>query len=450
MPHRPSTVRSRPGPRRRVAAAALATVAVLVAGALPAVAVDPPSPVVLTVDEGRDRTAGSAQICLDDWADAALYRWDSVNQTWVLAASLPERAPGCHVVELDLGTTQAEHAGRYRAVASPADLPTTGDDPGDLDVVVRLAPAVVATHPVDAVVTAGEDATFTAAAERPLTSRAPAPRAQWQTSPGGGQWDPVDGATGDTWTVTTSSALDGLLVRAVYTRTPSNAYQLAPEPVATRAAGLTAWSGVAVELEPQDVVATAGEEVTFDVGRVWGVAPVHLQWESAPPGGDFEPVPGATAASVTLTAGTGAAVDGARFRLCHGNDYSAWWCGGRVAQLTVLPAPAAPEVIADPVPVRALLGEDVAFAAEATGADTVRWERRAPGSETWAPIAGEATTRLEVTAADSLDGTEFRAVFGNGVGETASRGATLTLVRVPPVAVTVAPSTVLVAALPGW
>lgn len=449
MPHRPSPVPARPHRRRSVAAAALAAVAVLVASALPAAAVDPPSPVVLTVDEGRDRTAGSAQICLDDWTRADLYRWDPANQTWVHAAPLPEHAPGCHVVEFDLGTTQAEHAGRYRAASSPVDLPTAGDDPGDFDVVVRLAPAVIAAHPEDALVTAGEDATFTAAAERALTSGSPPARAQWQTSRDGGQWDPVEGATGDTWTVTTSSAHHGLYVRAVYTRTPWHAYQLAPDAVATRVAGLSAWSGVALELEPQDVVATAGDEVTFDVGRVWGVAPVHLQWESAAPGGDFEPVPGATAASVTLTAGAGPAVDGARFRLCHANDYSARWCTGE-ALLTVLPAPAAPEVTADPASVRALPGEPVAFAAEATDADTVRWERRASGAEAWAPVAGEATNRLEVTATAVLDGAEFRAVFGNGVGETATRGATLTLLVLPPVHVTVTASAVVVAGLPGW
>lgn len=455
MPHPPSRTPDRPHrrPRRRLAAAALALAALLVAGALPAAAVDPPSPVVVRVTEGVDRTAGSVEVCLDDWREAWIYRWDEINTAWVAVYfDVPRNDPGCHVLSWDLGSTIPDHAGRYRVVASPMDLPSSGAEPGDFDVVVQLARAVVTEHPADTVVTGGETAEFTAAAAPPTSAGSPRARPQWQVMVDGTPWSFVDGATEEVWQAGTREADGTALVRVAYTRVPLNAFQIAPEPAYTDPARLTVWASVALERAPRDAEVPAGDEVTFDVGRVWGVAPV-LQWEHLAPGSEWEPVPGAVGSALTLAAGTGVAVDGARFRLCHENAFSGRACSAEAALAVTYTAP---EVTRHPEPVTALPGEPVTFVAEAEGVESSWWESRPQGGD-WAPAdavarveGGWPETGLTVWAAADLDGTGYRAVFRNGDQETATDPARLTVLVLPPVDVSVAAVVRLVDRLPGW
>lgn len=459
MPHRPSPSAARPIPRhrhrRRVAGVALALAALLAAGASPATAAERQAHLAMIVPEGRHATAGSLTICRLDWRDVGIYRWDATSSAWVFAQSTPEFGPGCHEVEFDLGTAVPEHAGRYR-IGAPGEMPPDASGPGHIEVQVALASPTVTASPEDAVVTAGETASFVAAASVTPGSSSPPARAQWQTSRDGVVWEDVAGATRDAWTMPATWADDDLRVRAVYSRTPLSSFQLAPDEAATGPARLTVWLGVGLERAPRDVEAVAGADATFDVGRVWGVAPVRLQWESAPPGGDFEPVPGATGPSLTLTAGAGPAVDGTRFRLCHANDHSARACSAG-ASLTVHPAPAPPVVTADPEHVIALPGEPVELAAAATGVDSVRWERRAPG-EDWEALvikllavpSSTFRTTTELVATADLHGSEYRAVFVNGTGETPTTTARLTVRVLPPAHVTVSASTRAVDRLAGW
>jgi hypothetical protein len=466
VPHRPSsalpapTARTAPSAlptrprRRRPAGPAAALAAVLALVALPAAAADEPSGarsgVVHRFTEAVDRTAGTTEMCLDDWDRFALFRWESHvgGSTWVYAHDLPEHAPGCHAVTWDLGTTQAEHGGRYFAVEW-SDPPAAPTGPSAFEVLVDLAPAVVLTHPGDATVSAGDTAEFRAAVA-PRPSNGPLPVARWQTSPDGVLWEDVPGATGDALALPTQVGQDGALVRAVYSRTPWHDHMLAPEEVATEPARLTVWTGVGLERAPRDAQAAAGEVVTFDVGQVWGVAPVALQWEHRAPGGDWEPVAGETGASLSLVAGAGVAVDGARFRLCHANDHSARACTPDAALGVLHPAP---EVTLHPEPVTALPREPVEFVAGATGAESVHWESRAPGGE-WELVPGTegagGTGSWALRAEADLDGTEYRAVFRRGDLETATDPALLTVRVLPPADVSVTAVVRLVDRLPGW
>ncbi|MFD8714734.1 HtaA domain-containing protein [Streptomyces anulatus] len=71
------------------------------------------------------------------------------------------------------------------------------------------------------------------------------------------------------------------------------------------------------------------------------------------------------------------------------------------------------------------------FAAAATGADSVRWERSTDRGTTWSTVPGATTATLSVKAAAALDGHRYRAVFVNASGETATSAATLTVSAVP-------------------
>jgi len=77
------------------------------------------------------------------------------------------------------------------------------------------------------------------------------------------------------------------------------------------------------------------------------------------------------------------------------------------------------------------------FTAAASGdpAPSVRWQSRAPGNALFENVPGGTGEILAVEVGVAEDGTEYRAVFANDVGEVASDAATLTVKAVPSFAV---------------
>ncbi|MFJ7949785.1 immunoglobulin domain-containing protein, partial [Streptomyces sp. NPDC096354] len=79
-------------------------------------------------------------------------------------------------------------------------------------------------------------------------------------------------------------------------------------------------------------------------------------------------------------------------------------------------------------------GQDATFTATASGkpAPTVQWQRRSGDNAAWADIPGATTSTYTLSKATSADnGSQFRAVFTNTAGRTATQTATLT-VNTPP------------------
>ena len=106
------------------------------------------------------------------------------------------------------------------------------------------------------------------------------------------------------------------------------------------------------------------------------------------------------------------------------------WVASFVADLgSGAPAQVAPVVTEQPVPVRAKLGSTVTFTTAATGnpEPTVRWQVRWFGGP-WVAVPGATSTTLSVRATPLRVGTEYRAVFTNEVGTTATNPARLTIV----------------------
>ena len=98
----------------------------------------------------------------------------------------------------------------------------------------------------------------------------------------------------------------------------------------------------------------------------------------------------------------------------------------QVATLTV--AKSAPVITTHPAPVRAALGKTVTFTAAATGypTPTVTWQVRWFGSP-WVTVPGAKSTTLTFKATVLSLGTEYRAVFKNAAGTTATNPARLTI-----------------------
>src|SRR5205807_373622 len=120
---------------------------------------------------------------------------------------------GATSTTLNVPTTDTSLSGRkYRAVFSNS-AGTASSDAATLTVnPVAVAPSVT-TQPVDQAVTAGQTASFSAAA-----SGTPTPTVQWQVSTNGGSsYSDISGATSTTLNVsTTDTSLNGRKYRAVF------------------------------------------------------------------------------------------------------------------------------------------------------------------------------------------------------------------------------------------
>jgi predicted alpha/beta superfamily hydrolase len=125
---------------------------------------------------------------------------------------------------------------RFIYAAPGTTIPGTAVD--DLDEPAPAAPQVT-TQPTAAQITAGQDATFTAAA-----SGTPAPSVQWESKlPNAGDWVAVSDATGSTYTVAAAAAsATGTQYRAVFTNASGEA--------TTDAATLTVTADATVTPDP--------------------------------------------------------------------------------------------------------------------------------------------------------------------------------------------------------
>ncbi len=91
------------------------------------------------------------------------------------------------------------------------------------------------------------------------------------------------------------------------------------------------------------------------------------------------------------------------------------------------PAPIAPAVTSHPQSTTVEDGRTASFTVSASGRPlTYRWQSRT-GTSAWTDVDGATTAALTVTATRALDGTRYRVVISNALGEAVSREATLTV-----------------------
>jgi hypothetical protein len=183
-------------------------------------------------------------------------------------------------------TTASLNGYRYRAVfTNAAGSATTAA----ATLTVLTAPAVT-RNPVSQTVTAGQSATFTAAASGNL-----APTVQWQVSTDGGHtFANIAGATGTTLTLAnTTGSQNGLMYRAVFTNGVGSA--------ATAAATLTVRYAPVVAVNPVSQSVSAGQTVTFTAAATGNPAPT-VQWQVSTDGGiTFTNIAGATSTTLILS-----------------------------------------------------------------------------------------------------------------------------------------------------
>ena len=268
------------------------------------------------------------------------------------------------------------------------------------------------TQPTSQTVIAGQTATFIAAA-----SGTPTPTVQWQLSTNGGKTftNMADG-TSTTLTLTgTTVTQNGYQYRAVFTNNAGSA--------TTKAATLTVKPLVAPKIttQPTSQTVIAGQTATF-IAAASGTPTPTVQWQLSTNGGKtFTNMAGGTSTTLTLT-GTTTTQSGTQYRAVFTNSRRLGT--SNAATLTVKPL-VAPKITTQPTSQTVIAGQTATFTAGASGTPTtVQWQLSTNAGKTFSNIAGATATTLKLTGTTTTQsGTQYRAVFTNGVGSATTRAA---------------------------
>jgi hypothetical protein len=253
----------------------------------------------------------------------------------------------------------------------------------------------------------GQAATFSVVASgRDLTY-------QWQKDSGSGFAD-IAGATSASYTTPVTTAADeGSRFRVVVSNPVSSA--------TSSEVTLTVLVSPAISVQPGDLSVVAGTTATFGV-TASGTAPLTYQWQKDS-GAGFTNIAGATSASYTTPATT-LADDGSRYRVVVSNVAGSVTSG--VANLTVTLVAVAPAITTPPANQTVGEGQTATFSVVATGTSPLSYQWQKDGGSGFAAITG-ATSASYTTPATTLadDGSRYRVVVTNAVGNVTSAAATL-------------------------
>jgi subtilisin family serine protease len=276
---------------------------------------------------------------------------------------------------------------------------------------------VITQNPSNLTVTAGQQATFTAAA-----TGTPTPTVIWQLSfDGGTVYHDIAWATSTTLTFTTDSSHNGYLFRAKFTNSAGTA--------TTTVATLTVTSGPSapvVTQNPSNLTVTAGQQATFTAAASGTPTPTVIWQVSTNGGATYNNIGWAT--STTLSFTTVSSHNGYRFRAVFTNSNGS--ATTTAATLTVNPGgPVAPSITQNPSNLTVTAGQQASFTALANGepAPTVQWQVSFDGGAVYHNIQGATSTTLTFTTMASHNGYRFRAVFTNSAGTATTTIAFLTV-----------------------
>ena len=259
----------------------------------------------------------------------------------------------------------------------------------------------ITVQPLPQTVCEGDEVSFTAAA-----SGVPTPTVKWQVlksgSPG---WEDIPGATSTTLTFITASADNGNQYHAIFSNVCGN--------VNTCDVVLTINTAPVVTAQPENRTACAGDNVCFAAAASGKPAPT-VQWQMLLSGeADWEDIQGATSVQYCFTASS--SDDGNQYRAVFTNA-----CGTVTTGAASLEINTVPEITAQPEDVAVCEGNTACFTAEATAvpAPAVQWQVKT--GDDWSNIPGATSPQYCLTAAPGDDGKQYRAVFTNICGQTAT------------------------------
>lgn len=183
----------------------------------------------------------------------------------------------------------------------------------------------------------------------------------------------------------------------------------------------------AIILHPGNLTVNAGQLASFTAAASGFPTPT-VQWQISTDGGaTWNNISGATAA--TLSFATTAGNNGNQYRAVFTNIV-----GTATSNAATLTVNFAPTVIANPTDLSVIAGQTASFTAASTGNPnpTVQWQVSTDGGATFTNISGATATTLSFTAAQTDNGSKYRAVFTNSLGSATTSAATLN-VGIPPI-----------------
>lgn len=181
----------------------------------------------------------------------------------------------------------SENGVQFRAVFTNA----AGEDISASATLTVQEPPHVTKQPTSIAVNEGQSATFEATA-----AGSPNPTEQWEVSTdGGSSWAQVPGATTSQLTIASpTGSQDGYRYRAAFSNAAGS--------VTSTAATLTVHAAPTVTLQPLNVTVLAGQSASFEATGSGSPTPTQ-QWEVSADGGNtWNPIAGATASRLTITA----------------------------------------------------------------------------------------------------------------------------------------------------
>lgn len=369
----------------------------------------------------------------------ALMRY--VDGRWLdIASRFLDSSQMCETVTWTLREVERGLGGSFAMVTRQG---STTLDSVTFMLVVRLNPPRI-SHPAGGTVRLGQRLTLTSTGS--YGTEWPFPTAEWESSRDGHSWTPT-GETGSVYrTPPATPEMDGMRYRAVHRRINMDERWESGGVAVSDPATLTVRQEPTITADPSAVEVPVGGTAVFEAAAVGAPVPT-VRWESAPPGGAFAPIPGATRGRLEVP-DVRAEMEGTRYRAVFSSTQ-----GVRTTREAVLTVLLPPEILEHPRDVAALRGQPVTFTAVAERGDSWQWQRQPPGStgeDGWTDLAGARSPTYSVVAGPLADGDRYRVVVTGPGGTTASDPATLTLLQIPPVRVSVEPRARAVPALPGW
>ncbi len=320
--------------------------------------------------------------------------------------------PGGTADKLTIASTKTSESGdEYRAVfTNPGGQKIS--QPARLT--VQHVP-VITKQPSATAAEEGQNAIFEADA-----SGFPEPSVQWEVSTDGGvEWAPIPGKTNYQLTViSVKTSETGYEYRAVFTNVAGK--------VTSEAARLTVHNIPRVTKQPVGAKVQEGQTASFEADASGFPTPT-IQWELSTDGGaTWSPIEGATANRLTIANAT-VSESGNKYRAVFSNE------AGRATSVAVtLTVTLAPAITEQPALVTVEAGGVAVFDASASGfpAPTVQWEISTDEGASWSAISGATSDQLTLEDVQaSQNGDEYRAVFTNTAGSTATEAATLTVAK---------------------
>jgi hypothetical protein len=314
-----------------------------------------------------------------------------------------------------LGTSVRTGLLQFVLVAAASALTACGGGETTDNAVAVIVPVSIATQPGDQAVVAGAAAAFS------VSARGDSPSYQWQRSTdAGATWSNISGANGASYSVgSADTALNGNRYRVVVTGAGNS--------VTSAGAAL---SVSAAPVAPQIAADVGVQKVAFGANASFSVdasgTALTYQWQSSTDGLTWVNIPGATSATLTLTA-PAFADNGKRVRAVVSN--SAGSVTSTVGVLTVDPGANAPVITSAPQAQSLVAGPgQFSFNVVATGtpAPTFVWQRSNDAGTSFFDISDGASYNSSAIALTD-NGALFRVVATNAEGSVTSPAVLLTV-----------------------